>query len=242
MADVSNCLIFTIIGVFFTSLTFSVLEPIFSLWLAEKYGFNSLQSGLIYLSFTAAYCLSNVIAGYFSDKIRKKMLLSIGLIVGMSAYPIMALTYNTWQLVLASVFAGISVGISVTPTLSDVSEYLQYSNRVLAQAQAFALWNMAWAAGQSIGAVLAGILYEEAGFLNTMIIMSCVSGAYGACLAVYRYFVPDVVAVKQAHRRAFNANLSFDYPIYNGDNTSRGTSQDNRLAAVLSNNTGTRWT
>jgi MFS family permease len=150
--------------------------------------------GLIFLAFVAAFSLTSIAAGALADRMRKKLLMALGCCLLAVSFPLVGLTTQTWSLVLAILFIGISIAIALTPTLPEISEYLQHIGQIGSQAQGYALFNLAWGAGSCVGGIVSGIMYDGIGFLNTMIVMASVSAAFASFLLAYCYFVNDFVA------------------------------------------------
>ena len=141
-------------------------------------------------------------AGWLADRYRKLTVMAVGMCILSISFLLLALTSSTWSLVLAIIFIGMCIAISITPSLPAISEHLQHVGQIHSQGQGYALFNLAYSGGAAIGSLVSGIMYERLGLLNTTIVFSGISAALAVCLLTYCYFIPDHIALAAAERKA----------------------------------------
>jgi len=137
------------------SLMFGTLSVLAPLRLAAL-GFGAVAIGATFLCSAAVEAAQNVVLGRLSDRIGPARPLLAGL--GASAVVACLLPWPDRKLVLALlvVLAGVSFGMLFTPAMTLLAN--RSEERGLSYGYTFALINLAWAPGQSIGAAGGGAL------------------------------------------------------------------------------------
>lgn len=225
------------IGVLLLSAVFSAIEPILALYFNDRFGLSSQMIGVIYLALVIPYMISSILTGYLVDmNIRKKLILAIGSLLLSVAFPLLGYSGTIWSVILSLVFLGTAIGVAMTPTLPEVSEYLQTMGRITAQAQGYALFNLAWAGGALIGGILSGILYQTIGWFYAMLLFGMICAGYGIIAILYCIVVPDVLAIHRKRKKLYHEQQkqSIDQPITSSPDIDANT--DNSIIRNNNNN------
>lgn len=133
------------IGVVLVSTVFSGIEPILAIYLNRQFDYSTQITGILYLAIVIPYMISSILAGYIADRYRNKLIMCTGMILLGVSFPLLGISTTLWSLVLSLMFLGCMFGIAITPTLPEVSEYLQSIGHITSQAQGYGLFNIAWA-------------------------------------------------------------------------------------------------
>lgn len=164
-------------------------DSILPIYVNKIFGWNSIGAGLIFLPVVLPSLIGPVI-GMVSDRYGARWLATIGFV---AASPVLILlrlvTYNSirQKVLLCALLTllGFTLNIVLTPLLAEVSYAVEattakrpkgFLGNKGAYAQAYGLFNMAFAAGSMIGPLLAGLVVERIGWGNTMLVLGCLSG------------------------------------------------------------------
>jgi MFS family permease len=175
-------------GCFISAALLTSFDSILPLYVNELWGWDSIGAGLIFLavtipSFTGPYI------GKYADKHGVRWLATTGFIITAPCFILMRLVDHEGirQKVLLCallVLIGLGVTLSLTPLMAEVSYAVdaQGAKRPVgffgkngAFAQAYGLFNMAYAGGTMIGPLLAGLVKERAGWGTATLVLGCVS-------------------------------------------------------------------
>lgn len=166
----------------------TAFDSILPLFVRDTFGWNSTGAGLIFLPIVVATFMGPVI-GKMSDKYGPRWLATSGFVVACPFLILLRLIdHNTigQKVLLCALLALIGLGLTLalTPVMAEIAYAVEakaarhppgFFGKNGAYAQAYALFNMAWAAGSMIGPLLAGLVNETHGWPTATLILGCVS-------------------------------------------------------------------
>jgi MFS family permease len=175
-------------GCFISAALLTSFDSILPLYVNELWGWDSIGAGLVFLAVTIPSFAGPHIGDY-SDKHGVRWLATIGFIITAPCFILMRLVDHDsirQKVLLCALLAliGLGVTLSLTPLMAEVSYALEaqgakrpagFFGKNGAFAQAFGLFNMAYAAGTMIGPLLAGFIKEKAGWGTATLVLGCIS-------------------------------------------------------------------
>jgi MFS family permease len=132
--------------------TLSVLAPL----RLSTLGFGSVAIGAVFLCSAAFEAGNNVLLGHLSDRIGTRAPLVAGLCASIVVASLLPWPQNRFALAVLVVCAGIAFGAFFTPGMTRLTHLSEV--RALDYGYTFALVNLAWAPGQTLGAAGGGAL------------------------------------------------------------------------------------
>jgi MFS family permease len=132
--------------------TLSVLAPL----RLSTLGFGSVAIGAVFLCSAAFEAGNNVLLGHLSDRIGTRAPLIAGLCASIVVASLLPWPENRFALAVLVVCAGIAFGAFFTPGMTRLTHLSEA--RALDYGYTFALVNLAWAPGQTLGAAGGGAL------------------------------------------------------------------------------------
>jgi len=132
--------------------TLSVLAPL----RLSALGFGSVAIGAVFLCSAAFEAGNNVLLGYLSDRIGTNAPLVAGLCASFVVAALLPWPDNRFVLAALVICAGVSFGAFFTPGMTLLTHLSE--ERALDYGYTFALVNLAWAPGQTLGAAGGGAL------------------------------------------------------------------------------------
>ncbi|WPH02774.1 Hypothetical protein R9X50_00564200 [Acrodontium crateriforme] len=178
-------------GTFVLAAVYSGLETVLPLVVHSKFGWSSTGGGLIFLPFMAPALLGPLV-GRLSDRIGPRWIATGGFLLMSPSFVLLFLVQNntTSQKVLLFGLLG-SIGLSITLALEPLmAEITHVASRTggneahgsgrrtrSSYAQAYAMFNMAWATGGTIGPLWAGLILESQGWREMSWSFGLLSGA-----------------------------------------------------------------
>ena len=163
-------------------------DAILPLFVKDTFGWDSIGAGLIFLPIVLASFIGPVI-GKLSDKYGPRWLATSGFILA-SPFLILLRLVNentiNHKVMLCAFLALIGVGLTLalTPIMAEISYAVDakakrrppgFFGKNGAYAQAYGLFNMAWACGSMIGPLLGGLVNQHQGWPTAVLILGCVS-------------------------------------------------------------------
>ena len=134
--------------------TLSVLAPL----RLSALGFGSLAIGAVFLCSAAFEAGNNVLLGRLSDRVGTHALLVAGLCASFVVALLLPWPGNRFVLAVLVVCAGLAFGAFFTPGMTRLTHLSE--ERALDYGYTFALVNLAWAPGQTLGAAGGGALAQ----------------------------------------------------------------------------------
>lgn len=158
------------------------------LFVKSTFGWDSIGAGLIFLPVVLASFIGPVI-GKLSDKYGPRWLATSGFILACPFLILLRLVNENsinHKVMLCALLALIGLGLTLalTPIMAEISYAVDakakrrppgFFGKNGAYAQAYGLFNMAWACGSMIGPLLGGLVNSSEGWPTATLILGCVS-------------------------------------------------------------------
>ncbi|TKA33326.1 hypothetical protein B0A50_00879 [Salinomyces thailandicus] len=165
--------------------SFDAILPIF---VRDTFHWNALGAGLIFLPIVVVSFFGPLV-GWATDKFGPRWFATVGFIACCPFIILLRLVdHNSLQqkVLLCALLAlfGLGQTITLTPMMAEIAYAVDAKARTRppgffgkngAYAQAYSLFNMAWAAGSMIGPLLSGLVKQRAGWAVTTLILGLVS-------------------------------------------------------------------
>ncbi|PPJ58138.1 hypothetical protein CBER1_02566 [Cercospora berteroae] len=178
-------------ALFATTMQSSLLtsfDAILPLFVKNAFQWDSIGAGLVFLPVVLASFLGPVV-GTLADKYGPRWLATAGFILSCPFLILLRLvdenSINHKVMLCAFLaFIGIGLTLALVPLMAEMSYAVDakakrrptgFFGKNGAYAQAYGLFNMAWAAGSMIGPLLAGLVVEARGWGTAVLILGCVS-------------------------------------------------------------------
>jgi MFS family permease len=166
----------------------TAFDSILPLFCRNTFHWNSIGAGLIFLPVVIVTFVGPII-GYYSDKLGPRWFATAGFILATPFLILLRLvSENTvgHKVLLCALLAliGICLTLMITPMMAEITYAVDakasrrpkgFFGKNGAYAQAYSLFNMAWAAGCLVGPLLAGLVNQRAGWGVTTLILGVVS-------------------------------------------------------------------
>lgn len=163
-------------------------DSILPLFVRNTFGWNAIGAGLIFLPLVAASFVGPVI-GSLSDKHGPRWFATSGFILATPFLILLRLVDNdsiNHKVMLCAflVVVGAGLTLAIVPVMAEMAYAVEakaqrsppgFFGKNGAYAQAYGLFNMAWAAGSMIGPLLAGLVSKAYGWPTATLILGCVS-------------------------------------------------------------------
>lgn len=165
--------------------SFDALLPLF---VRETFHWNSIGAGLLFISLVVPSFASPVV-GHYADKYGPRILATTGFLVCGPFYILLRLVHKDTMgqkvlLCALLTFIGFGLMLAFTPLMAEIAYAVDAKSKRRppgffgkngAYAQAFSLFNMAWAAGCFLGPLLSGLVNQAKGWGTTTLILGCIS-------------------------------------------------------------------
>ncbi|KAK3622327.1 hypothetical protein LTR56_018163 [Elasticomyces elasticus] len=176
----------------------TAFDAILPLFVRDTFGWNSTGAGLIFLPLVLASFFGPIV-GWASDKIGPRWLATTGFVLSCPFLILLRLVdRDTLQqkVLLCALLALVGVGLTLVliPMMAEITYAVDakaqrhppgFFGRNGAYAQAYSLFNMAWAGGCMVGPLLAGLVNQKAGWGPTTLILGVVSIVTAVPVAVW---------------------------------------------------------
>jgi MFS family permease len=158
-------------------------QAIFSVFplLEEEFGFSKQQLGLIGSAFAVVYALTAPVAGQFSDRSSRKLVILGGLYVWSIVTGFTALCSKAWQFILVRGAEGLGETVYFPASMSLISDY--HSKRTRSRAMSFHQTSVY--AGTIGGGALAGWMGQHYGWQAPFILLGVAGVVLGLVLAAF---------------------------------------------------------
>jgi predicted MFS family arabinose efflux permease len=143
--------------------TLAMLEPTFSLFLAEQIGLGPMRIGLVFGGGAVVSAALHPAFGRIADRTGGRQLMLAGL-AGMAVMlPVLSRISSFESAVLLNALFTVAIATMVTPSLAYMADATAAAG-VQSFGVAYGVYNFAWALGLLIGPAIGGAAYERAGF------------------------------------------------------------------------------
>jgi MFS family permease len=163
------------------ALLFGVLGVLGPLRLSAL-GAGAIGIGAVWLTAGALESVNNLFVGRISDRLGPLVPIRAALVVTIAATIVLPLPDNRYVLALVILVAALGFGTFYTPGMAMLTDAAEA--RGLDYGYAFALLNLAWAPGQTVGAAVGGTIAQATSDAVPYLILSAL--ALGTLLAVRR--------------------------------------------------------
>lgn len=176
----------------------TAFDTILPLFVRDTFGWNSLGAGLIFLPIVVV-SFAGPAVGWASDKYGARWLATVGFVAACPFLILLRLVHkNTMdqKVLLCALLAliGTNLTLVLTPMMAEITYAVEakasrhppgFFGKNGAYAQAYSLFNMAWAAGCLVGPLLSGLVNQRAGWAVTVLILGCLSLATAIPTAIW---------------------------------------------------------
>ncbi|KAK5121300.1 hypothetical protein LTR85_005466 [Meristemomyces frigidus] len=166
----------------------TAFDTILPLFVRDTFNWNSTGAGLIFLPLVVV-SFTGPLVGWASDKYGPRWFATAGFVIACPFLILLRLVYkNTLdqKVLLCALLAlvGVSLTLILTPMMAEITYAVDakarrhppgFFGKNGAYAQAYSLFNMAWAGGCLVGPLLAGLVNQRAGWAVTVLILGIVS-------------------------------------------------------------------
>lgn len=166
----------------------TAFDTVLPLFVRDTFHWNSLGAGLIFLPIVVVSFFGPII-GWASDKVGPRWFATAGFVTACPCLILLRLVYeNTLdqKVLLCALLAliGTTLTLVLTPMMAEITYAVDakaqrhppgFFGKNGAYAQAYSLFNMAWAGGCLVGPLLSGLVNQRAGWAVTTLILGCVS-------------------------------------------------------------------
>nr|POF05916.1 putative mfs-type transporter c18.02 [Quercus suber] len=184
----SRRLVSTLWGCMIQGALMTAFDSILPLFVRDTFHWDSLGAGLIFLPIAIIAFLSPLF-GKISDKYGSRWLATAGFVLTCPCLILLRTVHeNTLnqKVLLCALLAldGLGLTLSVTPLMAEICYAVDakarrrppgYFGKYGVYAQAYSLFNAAWAMGCTVGPLLAGLIRQKAGWNVTTLVLGCVS-------------------------------------------------------------------
>ena len=166
----------------------TAFDSILPLFVKDTFHWSSIGAGLIFLPIVIVSFLGPIV-GWLTDKYGPRLFAIAGYTMACPCLILLRLVNrNTMgqKVLLCALLAlvGLSLTLVLTPMMAEITYAVEakvrrheagYFGRHGAYAQAYSLFNVAWAAGCMIGPLLAGLVNQANGWGTATLILGCIS-------------------------------------------------------------------
>ncbi len=133
------------------------------------------EIGIIAGIYPAVWGVMQLITGKMGDVYCKKQIITAGMLLQAAAIVLLAVSFQFWLLIAASVLLGLGTALVYPNFLTVVAESTHPSQR----AESLSIFRFWRDSGYVIGALLAGVLADLAGMSTAILIIGCITAAAG---------------------------------------------------------------
>lgn len=159
----------------------SAIEPVLPLHLTQRYGTGALGLGLLFAVAIVAVAVLSPLVGGLIGRVDARVLVGVGVATSASALAILAVSQQSWQVWVGMTALGASNAFLLAPATTLISAQGMTSSPP-ALGGAYALFNLAYAAGLMLGPLLAGTGTDLAGFAVALCASAAVVAVLGAAV------------------------------------------------------------
>jgi MFS family permease len=167
---------------------YTAFDSILPLFVRDTFRWNSTGAGLIFLPIVIVSFFGPFV-GWLTDKYGARLFAIAGYVLGCPSIILLRLVHKDTmgqKVLLCALLAlvGLSLALVVTPMMAEITYAVEAKARSRAPghfgkngayAQAYSLFNVAWAAGCMIGPLLAGLVNQANGWGTATLILGCIS-------------------------------------------------------------------
>ena len=153
--------------------SFSSLESMLEIHLNKHFNYTPSQTSLVFLAFILPNILAVTIVGWISGRIRRYLIITVGLVLHPFAAPLITSTSNVNLIILGGVFFGITLSIAGSPVSPELAEIVK-SYGGASYARIYGILNISYSFGILVGPVIVGYISKKTNMFVAMIgLTSC---------------------------------------------------------------------
>lgn len=164
------------------SATFSMYEPVLSLFLGSALKLSPSRIGLVFGVAALASAVMHPVYGRLADRYGGHRLMLIGLLVASAVMPFLAHAETYWGAQSLFLMQAVSLGMVVTPSLTYMAEAGARAG-ASSFGVSYGLYNFAWGCGLLGGPAAGGVMYERMGFTRMLLVWPILVLGAAAALA-----------------------------------------------------------
>ena len=177
---------------------YTAFDSTLPLFVRDTFHWSSVGAGLIFLPIVLTSFFGPVV-GWLTDKYGARIFATAGYVLGCPSIILLRLVHEDimgQKVLICALLAlvGLSLALVVTPIMAEITYAVEakarnrppgYFGKNGAYAQAYSLFNVAWAAGSMIGPLLAGLVNQANGWGTATLILGCVSAFTAVPVAIW---------------------------------------------------------
>jgi MFS transporter, DHA1 family, solute carrier family 18 (vesicular amine transporter), member 1/2 len=153
--------------------SFSSLESMLEIHLHKHFNYSPSQTSLVFLAFILPNILAVTIVGWISGRIRRYLIMTVGLILHPFAAPLITSTSNVNLIIIGGVIFGITLSIAGSPVSPELAEIVK-SYGGASYARIYGILNISYSFGILIGPSIFGYIAKKTDLFVAMLgLTSC---------------------------------------------------------------------
>ena len=142
--------------------------------------------------------IANPIVGRFVASVSPRLLIGIGIVAVVAALLVLGWSTSIWQVAVGMGILGLSSAMLLAPATTLISEQ-GFRSTPPTLGGSFALYNLAYAAGLTIGPLMTGFGVQKTGFITAMVIAAVVLSILGGVALIRLPSLQNVAAPEDSH-------------------------------------------
>ncbi|MCB9260166.1 MAG: MFS transporter [Ignavibacteriales bacterium] len=149
--------------VFIDLLGFGLLIPILPTFASKELGITDFQIGLIVASYSFMQFIFNPIIGKYSDRVGRRPIILVTLLITAASYFIFSFAHNFWILLFSRMLGGFG-GSNISVAQAYIADITTAKERTKGMGLIGAAFGLGFVFGPLLGGILSGYGYEVVGF------------------------------------------------------------------------------
>ncbi|WP_296534922.1 MFS transporter [uncultured Actinomyces sp.] len=142
--------------------------------------------------------IANPIVGRFVASVSPRLLIGIGIVAVVAALLVLGWSTSIWQVAVGMGILGLSSAMLLAPATTLISEQ-GFRSTPPTLGGSFALYNLAYAAGLTIGPLMTGFGVQKTGFITAMVIAAVVLSILGGVALIRLPSLQNVAIPEDSH-------------------------------------------
>jgi MFS transporter, DHA1 family, solute carrier family 18 (vesicular amine transporter), member 1/2 len=151
--------------------SFSSIESMLEVHLYEHFGSSPSETSLVFLAFILPSIIAVIVIGWISGRIRRYLIISLGLILHPISGPLITSSKNIYHVVGGGILFGISTSIFGSPVSPELAEIVK-SYGGSSYARVYGILNISYSFGILIGPSLVAYFTRKTNFMSAMVGLS----------------------------------------------------------------------
>ncbi len=159
------------------ALLWSVMESTLPLHMDSVLHFSPSQIGLCFAAAAATHTVTSPLMGHLSDRIGRKKVLIMGLLMAVVIIPLPVFFRHPWLVVASMMALGSTASFIMSPSSPAVADAVEKTGSA-SFASAFSILNIAYAVGMMVGPLVGSALVQGIGLQAALMVVGLGFGAY----------------------------------------------------------------